>query len=185
QFAQRSRVCKLQYIAELERNVQGLQAEGSEVSAKLEFLNQENLILSMENKSLKQRKKKMASRLGSDDDADNNKGSMCTLEQKLNQLMDEEAARLKNMYREKTEDIEGGTHKPKFQTDLTLPIYLKFSDVTYKVVMKGMTTSEENDILKRYNWLCESRGSFGIDGTLRKWKNITAESFWRKNNSSP
>ncbi|XP_072085882.1 uncharacterized protein [Arachis hypogaea] len=67
----------------------------------------------------------MASRLGSDDDADNNKGSMCTLEQKLNQLMDEEAARLKNMYREKTEDIEGGTHKPKFQTDLTLPIYLK------------------------------------------------------------
>nr|XP_025692169.1 basic leucine zipper 6-like [Arachis hypogaea] len=46
QFAQRSRVCKLQYIAELERNVQGLQVEGSEVSVELEFLNQENLILS-------------------------------------------------------------------------------------------------------------------------------------------
>ncbi|KAL4277228.1 hypothetical protein AHAS_Ahas20G0286200 [Arachis hypogaea] len=46
------------------------------------------------------------------------------------------------------EDIEAGTHKPKFQMDLTLPIYLKFSDVTYKVVMKGMTTSEEKDILK-------------------------------------
>ncbi|XLU45337.1 hypothetical protein S245_040151, partial [Arachis hypogaea] len=46
------------------------------------------------------------------------------------------------------EDIEAGTHKPKFQTDLTLPIYLKFIDVTYKVVMKGMTTSEEKDILK-------------------------------------
>ncbi|KVG33797.1 uncharacterized protein At4g06598-like [Cynara cardunculus var. scolymus] len=55
QFAQRSRVRKLQYIAELERNVQALQAEGSEVSAELEFLNQQSLILSMENKALKQR----------------------------------------------------------------------------------------------------------------------------------
>ncbi|KAE9599369.1 putative transcription factor bZIP family [Lupinus albus] len=53
QFAQRSRVRKLQYIAELERNVCGLQAEGSEVSAELEFLNQQNLILSMQNKALK------------------------------------------------------------------------------------------------------------------------------------
>ncbi|XP_073311000.1 uncharacterized protein At4g06598-like [Primulina huaijiensis] len=55
QFAQRSRVRKLQYIAELERNVQALQAEGSGVSAELEFLNQQNLILSMENEALKQR----------------------------------------------------------------------------------------------------------------------------------
>nr|GMD02855.1 basic leucine zipper 34-like isoform X1 [Ipomoea batatas] len=55
QFAQRSRVRKLQYIAELERNVQALQAEGSEVSAELEFLNQQNLIMNMENKALKQR----------------------------------------------------------------------------------------------------------------------------------
>ena len=31
------------------------QAEGSEVSAEMEFLNQQNLILSMENKALKQR----------------------------------------------------------------------------------------------------------------------------------
>ncbi|XP_068652142.1 uncharacterized protein At4g06598-like [Aristolochia californica] len=55
QFAQRSRVRKLQYIAELERNVQALQAEGSEAAAELEFLDQQNLILSMENKALKQR----------------------------------------------------------------------------------------------------------------------------------
>ncbi|XP_059648194.1 uncharacterized protein At4g06598 isoform X2 [Cornus florida] len=55
QFAQRSRVRKLQYIAELERHVQALQAKGSEVSAELEFLNQQSLILSMENKALKQR----------------------------------------------------------------------------------------------------------------------------------
>ncbi|XP_043713611.1 uncharacterized protein At4g06598-like [Telopea speciosissima] len=60
QFAQRSRVRKLQYIAELERNVQALQAEGSEVSAELEFLDQQNLILSMENKALKQRLETLA-----------------------------------------------------------------------------------------------------------------------------
>ncbi|XP_059291683.1 uncharacterized protein At4g06598-like isoform X1 [Lycium ferocissimum] len=60
QFAQRSRVRKLQYISELERNVQVLQAEGCEVSAELEFLNQQNLILSMENKALKQRLENLA-----------------------------------------------------------------------------------------------------------------------------
>lgn len=55
QFAQRSRVRKLQYIAELERNVQALQAEGSEVSSEIKFLDQQHLILTMENKALKQR----------------------------------------------------------------------------------------------------------------------------------
>lgn len=60
QFAQRSRVRKLQYIAELERNVQALQAEGCEVSAELEFLNQQSLILGMENKALKQRLENLA-----------------------------------------------------------------------------------------------------------------------------
>ncbi|KDP38803.1 hypothetical protein JCGZ_04960 [Jatropha curcas] len=60
QFAQRSRVRKLQYIAELERNVQALQAEESEVSAEVEFLNQQNLILSMEYKALKQRLESIA-----------------------------------------------------------------------------------------------------------------------------
>lgn len=55
QFAQRSRVRKLQYIAELERNVEALQVEGSEVSAEIEFLDQQNLILNMQNKALKQR----------------------------------------------------------------------------------------------------------------------------------
>ncbi|KAD4179409.1 hypothetical protein R6Q59_022997 [Mikania micrantha] len=60
QFAQRSRVRKLQYIAELERNVQALQAEGYEVSAQLEFLNKQSLILGMENKALKQRLENLA-----------------------------------------------------------------------------------------------------------------------------
>ncbi|XP_045808037.1 ABC transporter G family member 22-like isoform X1 [Trifolium pratense] len=46
------------------------------------------------------------------------------------------------------EDIEAGIRtKTKFQTEPTLPIYLKFTDVTYKVVLKGMTSSEEKDIL--------------------------------------
>ncbi|URE29622.1 bZIP transcription factor domain containing protein [Musa troglodytarum] len=50
QYAQRSRVRKLQYIAELEKH-----AEGLEVFAELEFLDQQNLILNLENKALKQR----------------------------------------------------------------------------------------------------------------------------------
>lgn len=37
-----------------------LQAEGTEVSAELEFLNQQNLILNMENKALKQRLESLA-----------------------------------------------------------------------------------------------------------------------------
>ncbi|CAJ1967333.1 unnamed protein product [Sphenostylis stenocarpa] len=44
------------------------------------------------------------------------------------------------------EDIEAGP-RTKFQTEPTLPIYLKFTDVSYKIVIKGMTTTEEKDIL--------------------------------------
>ncbi|ONK56504.1 uncharacterized protein A4U43_C10F9490 [Asparagus officinalis] len=55
QFAQRSRVRKLQYIAELERNVHALQAEGFEIPAEIEFLSQQNHLLSLENTALKQR----------------------------------------------------------------------------------------------------------------------------------
>ncbi|CAA6660150.1 unnamed protein product [Spirodela intermedia] len=51
----RSRVRKLQYIAELERNVQALQAEISKVCAEVEFLDQQTIILSLENKALKRR----------------------------------------------------------------------------------------------------------------------------------
>ncbi|KAL6906199.1 hypothetical protein ACP4OV_003800 [Aristida adscensionis] len=55
QYAQRSRVRKLQYIAELERRVQALQTEGIEVSAEMDFLGQQNIMLDLENKALKQR----------------------------------------------------------------------------------------------------------------------------------
>ncbi|XP_062165850.1 ABC transporter G family member 22 isoform X1 [Alnus glutinosa] len=45
------------------------------------------------------------------------------------------------------EDLEAGTRNMRFQAEPTLPIYLKFTDVTYKVILKGMRTSEEKDIL--------------------------------------
>ncbi|KAK9986528.1 hypothetical protein SO802_031479 [Lithocarpus litseifolius] len=45
------------------------------------------------------------------------------------------------------EDLEAGTRRPKFQTEPTLPLYLKFTDVSYKVIVKGIRTSEEKDIL--------------------------------------
>ncbi|KAF5473978.1 hypothetical protein F2P56_005923 [Juglans regia] len=45
------------------------------------------------------------------------------------------------------QDLEAGTRKPKLQTEPTLPIYLKFTDVKYKVTLKGMRTTQEKDIL--------------------------------------
>ncbi|CAD6254062.1 unnamed protein product [Miscanthus lutarioriparius] len=60
QYAQRSRVRKLQYIAELEGRVQALQSEGVEVSAEMEFLTQQNIMLDLENKALKQRLESLA-----------------------------------------------------------------------------------------------------------------------------
>ncbi|KAL0426614.1 UNVERIFIED_CONTAM: ABC transporter G family member 22 [Sesamum latifolium] len=45
------------------------------------------------------------------------------------------------------EDLEAGRQKKKLHTEPTLPIYLKFTDVTYKVVLKGMTSTVERDIL--------------------------------------
>jgi regulator of replication initiation timing len=60
QYAQRSRVRKLQYIAELERKVQALQSEGIDVSAEMEFLSQQNIMLDLENKALKQRLESLA-----------------------------------------------------------------------------------------------------------------------------
>ncbi|KAF5473437.1 hypothetical protein F2P56_010048 [Juglans regia] len=45
------------------------------------------------------------------------------------------------------EDLEAGTRRPRLQTEPTLPIYLKFTEVTYKVTLKGMRTTEEKEIL--------------------------------------
>ncbi|KAK6143759.1 hypothetical protein DH2020_024107 [Rehmannia glutinosa] len=86
QFAQRSRVRKLQYIAELERNVQALQAEGSEVSAELEFLNQQTLILSLENKALKQRLEGLSQEQ--------------VIKYLEHEVLEREAGRLRNLYKQ-------------------------------------------------------------------------------------
>ncbi|XP_051139527.1 uncharacterized protein At4g06598-like [Andrographis paniculata] len=53
--AHRSRVRKLQYIAHLEKTVDMLKVEGTGISAELEFLEQQNMILTMENRALRQR----------------------------------------------------------------------------------------------------------------------------------
>ncbi|PIN22044.1 Transporter, ABC superfamily (Breast cancer resistance protein) [Handroanthus impetiginosus] len=45
------------------------------------------------------------------------------------------------------QDLEAGTIKKKLHTEPTLPIYLKFTDVTYKVVLRGMTSTVEKHIL--------------------------------------
>lgn len=45
------------------------------------------------------------------------------------------------------EDLEAGPRKKKIEAEPTLPIYLKFKEVTYKVVLKSMTTTEEKVIL--------------------------------------
>ncbi|KAK2982066.1 hypothetical protein RJ640_003191 [Escallonia rubra] len=46
------------------------------------------------------------------------------------------------------EDLEtGAARKMKIKTEPTMPVYLKFTEVTYKVILKGMTSTEEKDIL--------------------------------------
>ncbi|XP_057505802.1 ABC transporter G family member 22-like isoform X2 [Actinidia eriantha] len=45
------------------------------------------------------------------------------------------------------EDLEAGTRKKTIQAEPTLPIYLKFTEVTYKVILKGVTSTVEKDIL--------------------------------------
>ncbi|XP_010552219.1 PREDICTED: basic leucine zipper 61-like [Tarenaya hassleriana] len=55
QSAQRSRVRKLQYISELERSVTSLQAEVSELSPRVAFLDHQRLLLNVDNSALKQR----------------------------------------------------------------------------------------------------------------------------------
>ncbi|KZV14677.1 ABC transporter G family member 22-like [Dorcoceras hygrometricum] len=48
---------------------------------------------------------------------------------------------------ETPEDIEAGRLRKKFHADPTLPIYLKFTHVTYKLVLKGIASTVEKDIL--------------------------------------
>ncbi|XP_019186841.1 PREDICTED: ABC transporter G family member 22 isoform X2 [Ipomoea nil] len=45
------------------------------------------------------------------------------------------------------EDLEAGTDKKRIQAEPTMPIFLKFTEVSYKVVLKGVTSTEEKEIL--------------------------------------
>ncbi|XP_057524897.1 ABC transporter G family member 22 [Amaranthus tricolor] len=45
------------------------------------------------------------------------------------------------------EDIEAGPRKKRIEAEPTWPICLKFKEVTYKVILKGVTSSEEKEIL--------------------------------------
>ncbi|KAJ0231544.1 BZIP domain-containing protein [Hirschfeldia incana] len=108
QFAQRSRVRKLQYISELERTVQALQAEGSKVSADLDFLNQRNLILSMENKALKQRLESIAQEK--------------LIKQLEQELLEKEIGRLRALYQQQQQQQQtqqpSASHKRTSSKDL-------------------------------------------------------------------
>ncbi|KAL2511861.1 Basic-leucine zipper (bZIP) transcription factor family protein [Abeliophyllum distichum] len=104
QFAQRSRVRKLQYIAELERNVQALQADGSEVSAELEFLNQQNLILSMENKTLKQRLESLAQEQ--------------LIKYFEHEVLEREVGRLRALYQQQNQQQPSSSHRRAKSRDL-------------------------------------------------------------------
>lgn len=104
QFAQRSRVRKLQYISELERNVQTLQAEGSKVSAELDFLNQRNLILSLENKALKQRLESIAQEK--------------LIKQLEQEVLEREIGRLRALYQQQQQQQQQTRHKRATSKDL-------------------------------------------------------------------
>ncbi|XP_073062755.1 ABC transporter G family member 22-like isoform X2 [Primulina eburnea] len=48
---------------------------------------------------------------------------------------------------ETPEDLEAGKRRKKFHASPTLPVFLKFTDVTYKLVLKGIASTVEKDIL--------------------------------------
>ncbi|WOK98489.1 ABC transporter G family member 22-like isoform X1 [Canna indica] len=49
---------------------------------------------------------------------------------------------------EKGADLEAGQTRKRMMSEPTLPIYLKFTDVRYKVILKGITSTREKDILQ-------------------------------------
>ena len=95
--AQQHRARKVQYIGELEKSIQVLQAEGYEVSAELEFLDQQNLILGMENRALKQRLDNLSQ-----------EHFIKCLEQ---EVLEREIARLRNLYHQQQHKQQQQQHK--------------------------------------------------------------------------
>lgn len=99
-----SRVRKLRYIVQLERHLQALQARGTEASAELEFLDQYNLILGMENRALKYR--------------------LDTLQQQQlikhmeHEMLERELARLRNLYQQQQLQQQQSTRRRSKTRDL-------------------------------------------------------------------
>ncbi|XP_010500033.1 PREDICTED: basic leucine zipper 34-like [Camelina sativa] len=60
QNAHRARLRRLEYISDLERTIQVLQVEGCEMSSAIHYLDQQLIMLSMENRALKQRMDSLA-----------------------------------------------------------------------------------------------------------------------------
>ncbi|KAL1189490.1 Basic leucine zipper 6 [Cardamine amara subsp. amara] len=60
QNAHRARLRRLEYISDLERTIQVLQVEGCEMSSAIQYLDQQLIMLSMENRALKQRMDSLA-----------------------------------------------------------------------------------------------------------------------------
>ncbi|KAG6514095.1 hypothetical protein ZIOFF_024435 [Zingiber officinale] len=104
QYAQRSRVRKLQYIAELENHVQALQAEGLEVAAELEFLDQQNLILNLENQTLKQRLDSLAQEK--------------LIKRVQQETLEREIARLRQLYQPQPQEQPYSAHRSSSIRDL-------------------------------------------------------------------
>ncbi|XP_073313934.1 uncharacterized protein At4g06598-like [Primulina huaijiensis] len=119
QFAQRSRVRKLQYIAELEINVQALQAKSSEVSAELKFLNQQNLILNMENKALKQRLESLSQEQ--------------LIKYLEHEMLDREVGRLQSLYQQQTSLPQQHQISSSHQRASSKEVAQKFSNLSLKL----------------------------------------------------
>lgn len=123
-FAQRSRVRKLQYISELERNVSALQAEESEVSAEVAFLNQQRIILTLENQALKQRITGLAQEK--------------LIKDAEHELLIKEAQRLKHLYQQQQMQQHSSlqpSHMHQLPTSLDLDLQqLQFSKLSLGTV---------------------------------------------------
>ncbi|XP_020694400.1 ABC transporter G family member 22 isoform X2 [Dendrobium catenatum] len=65
----------------------------------------------------------------------------------FNVPLEDTIAGLRHSSDDENVDLEAGEKKKRMILEPTLPIYLKFSELKYKVILKGVTRSTEKDIL--------------------------------------
>ncbi|KAJ3671600.1 hypothetical protein LUZ60_007679 [Juncus effusus] len=137
QYAQRSRVRKLQYIAELERKVQSLQSEGMEASAELEFLSQQNIMLDLENKALKQRLESLAQEQ--------------LIKRYQQEMFEREVGRLRIIYQQQQQQQQqpkiGATHKRNNSRE-NLNLDSQFSNLSLKHKDSSSSSNSTNGPLR-------------------------------------